>query len=421
MTANIPGATPDELFNSILVQLRDRSGEALVYASRASAFSTETKSTRTDLELLGRPNASLSEAHAPLRNALAGLLSLSHGIELVTRESTVLQRAGIDLAKLFEPKEINYGIGNRLRAEQHGPARLVHAHEQPCLVADTGHLCIDIPLKIEKFGVLHWPHLNVTLAIDTIPGPNDAFQRILTRGAHFCPLDGLEDALAQLLIDEIRPELAAISGRVPLPRLPELPIGKIDLWAGTFGELVRVHGRAGRRSRRRVPPLSALRNWADTGIKIVPDLIVSIVQREVAKTGAGIVGGPRYVSASAFDMSARMEMSGSRRVGCKRFGYRVRIDFTIRTQLRIDAVGSRTTLVIDSFDVARDVDVTIEPRVIDWLLDELVRLGERWLEKRLPSLTHTQRIDLPMARRAAVEISANGYILEMQTRQLFQA
>jgi hypothetical protein len=403
------------LANQILVHLEQRTEEASQWSTVAARLVDTAESVNHGVSELGQAAKGLSAAHEPFRKALNYCTALTHDIEIVRRETRVLADSRIDLGRVFEPREIDFGLGNRIRVEQDGNAEMRHAHGAPCLVTEDGHVTLDVPIRVEDFGRIHEARVNASVGLSQPPGRGERVAKFITRGPHFCPAGDISPEFQALVRKEVGKALERIERPVSVPKMPDLGFGDVDFYAPMFGELVRIHGAIRKRSRQTVPLANALPDWADTGLKIVPELIVSKVQSEITRHNLRVTSGPLYRGNNAFDIGARMYFSYRSKIGFISYGADVYGDAVIRTQVRIE---NRNILVVDSWDIDRRVRVELKPD-LGWLLDWLEREMEKRLTRLLPKLQRSQKFPLFSARRAEVDISSERFMVYMQTRRLF--
>ncbi|MFC1672748.1 hypothetical protein ACFL12_01225 [Pseudomonadota bacterium] len=404
-----------ELAGLILAKLDDRARDIEGWMQQTAQALSESQAFNMDLGALGQARQGLSAAHAPFRAALSRCTAITHDIEIVRRMSRVLEESDIDLTDIFDERFINHGLGNQITVKQDGDAVVRYDHTDSCLVTEYGHATIDVPLKIEDFGHAYKARVNASIGLSQPPERGERVFKTVTRGPHFCPAGDMPKEFQALVSEDVSDKVKTYEGPISMPQLPDFGLGDVDYYAPMFSDLVRVHGSVRKRSRTPSPAVASLPDWADTGIKIVPELIIAGVQSQISRNGLTINGGPWYRGKNAFDIAASMHFSYRDKIGCITYGADVYGDVVIRTQARIE---HRNILILDTWDISNNVRVDLKPS-LGWLNDWLERRMEDMLASRIPRIRHKKTIPLLSARRAEVDVSAERFMVYMQTRRLF--
>lgn len=400
--------------SQVYMQLSQRADEVSALSEKAALVMDHAVTIVGRATALGQANKGLSAAHGPFRQALNRCTAITHDIEIVRREARVLSDARIDLERIFESREIDYGLANGIRVEQSGTAAVRHTHGEPCLVTEDGHVTLNVPVRVDDFGQVFETHVNASMGLTQIRGRSERLSTSVTRGAHFCPAGGVSSEFQVLVRKEIAKVLEGFERPVNLPKLPDLGFGEVEYFAPMFGRLVRVYGTVRRRDRNAVAPVGALPRWADTGIKIIPELVIANIKSEISRHNLRFTGGPWYRGTNAFDIGAQLYFRYRRRIGIISYGADVYGDVVIRTHVRIE---NRNILVIDSWDIDRRIRVKLKPD-LGWLMDWLEKEMEKRIDRKLPKLRRKQRFPLFSARRAEVRVSRRRFMIYLNTRRI---
>jgi hypothetical protein len=399
------------LVTDILDRIDERARDTQSWADHCTRFANELAVVTNDLRATGDATGLWHHISSALRLALQRLVGLGHDLELVLVERVLLARSGLSLDRLFDPYE---SFGGAVKFEQDGTASVVHRSGPDCLVSAPGEAAIDVPIVLTRPGATLRGRINATLALATPPGSRGSYERLLTRGAHFCPGSEFSSAEQMLILGQVGPALELVVGPLPLPALPNLPLGRPAFYAGQMGELVSLPATIRKRTRRYVAPLASIPAWADAALKLVPDALIRYIGEEVRKNGASIVAGPTY-HLGGFDITVRRQDNYTRRVGCVDFGIVVTITIVLQCSLSVDAVPQ---FIIRILDIGRDINVDIKPDVLTDILEHFTNIAIDFVEGFLRLVNRELTFPLHGVERAEVDVSADRIVLNLKTREL---
>lgn len=409
----------NELGSKIFAALGNRAAETADLANAARGVADTAQAMRDYLLALGRADKGYAVPHDFLGQALLTCVHLAQDIEVVNKIETVLDRAGIDQSNVIDERTIDYGVGNVIRIAQDGPAEVLDQSDTPCTVAPAGQIALRVPVVFQSFGSTSNIGLTVSLALDKLSISNDVIAHRVSRKLHLCPEATLDDVFEDLIINEASSEVDDLNGVITLPRLPNLQFGRPHLFAPHFNQGLQQPFFLRRRGRSRFGPFPVERvpGWADTAMRIHPEILLSYIDGEIRRANprAGRSGPPRYIDGNAVDATIIYRDNGSV-VDC---GVRIGWDLTVTLVVRTFVTVSGNQLTFRTITVSDRYDIRIRPRVLGWLFRDLERLAGRIIDAVANGITNTSRIRVPTARRLQAELSAEHLALFMQTRSTF--
>jgi len=402
--------------NAILNRLSDRQSEVAQYQHSLTECLESLRSISEKTNKLGSPNEGYSTAHNLLRQSLRPLVAMTHDIEIVRTVKRLISDSNIDLESLVPTREIDYGFGNKIKITQKSRAELKLTHVKDCLTVEQGHLGLLVPLEVEEFNINYDISVGLTLALQQFPGPQEYMSRFIVSLPSFCESGELNKEMQTLMLEEIRPDISKYEGVIDLPRIPNFNIGFIDYYAGEFDQYARVYGLVRKRPRKKIRKIQNLPDWADSAVKITSDLLEDKVSQIIRQNGFTVRGKMSFVGNNVYQIRCGMKQDHTKKVGCTKFGIVIDIKVTLRMRL---SIRSGNILLVDTDVHSNKVDIKMKPRVLGWLFDKYLDIGERILERKAPKFRDQQNIFLPSAKRASVSAMPDAVVIYMSTRRLF--
>ena len=387
-------------------------------ANEAATWQTDCTQLRDNLDAYfhqsvtqGSAVGGFAEAGNTLRAAVPKLVSLGHDVEVMVPISSVIRQLGLQLDRIVPRIEHQLGRGVMLTIEQAGTADIVFASGPDCLVTLADHATLNIPVVLTISNQRTDFSLNASFAIQTLDPFHRQFQIILTRGAHICPPADLEPALLEPLLNRIDSELKRIDGRIiDTGALPDFGSQFPDPYAARLGSHVRLHFALARRNRREVAPLGDLPAWADTGIKVVPETLHSILRDKVSRSGFTITG-ISHPALNVADVHAFKEIKYTKRILKTDFGVRIRVAAMVRCLIRVTA-NRNLSIRYRSTDIHPDIDIV--PRMVGSLFVGAEVIAERLVDGFIRDVSGEELVQLPSSRRTEVAVTSEGLTLHLK-------
>lgn len=320
---------------------------------------------------------SVVERNATLAsNIRIDIASLQHDAEIVVTRDYLLARAGINLNRVFEPYEGEFGS----RVEQMAPATLDHQSTHPQDLSVPGQNSLKIPLRVLLLGTQQDGIVHANLAPKFVwPGSSRLAMSMARLPSYF----GTASPAVELQVeDRAAKALGASLGQVSvdIPQIDLIPVsgGFNGAWIDDHLRCVSTSTR--RRSRRKFLP--AVPPGFELAIKFDQEFVWRIVRDQVAQQGSLIFAGPTVTGAKSFSLTAGIRESGGVRVGCVDLTW----SFKVTVSLAFELVVKKNVLVISGKQVGKpDVDIKL-PGQLDWMLIGLKEIVEAYIADKVPAL-----------------------------------
>lgn len=303
--------------------------------------------------------------------------SLQHDAEIVVSRDYLLARGGVDLNRMVEPYEGEFGS----RVEQAAPAVLEHKSADPQDLPVPGHNSLRVPLQVLLLGSKQDGTIHANFAPKFVwPGSSRLAMSIARPPSYFgnaSPAVGLqiEDRAAKAL----GTSLGQVS--VDIPQIDLIPAsgGFNATW---IDDHLRCVGTSARRRTRR-SFLPSVPTGFELAMKFDQEFVWQIIRNEIARQGSRIFSGPTVTGNKSFSLTAGIRESGSIRVGCFDFSW----SFTVKVTLAFELTVMRKNVLVISGKQFGEPDVDIKlPREIDWLLSGLMDIIEDYIAGKVPAL-----------------------------------
>lgn len=314
-------------------------------------------------------------------NIRIDIASLQHDTEIVVTREYLLSRGGIDLKRVVEPYDGEFGS----RVEQTASATLKHQSVDPQDLPVPGQNTLQVPLRVLLLGSKQDGAVHVNFAPKFAWLGSSRLSMMIARSASY--FGTASPAVGWQIEDRTAKALSSSIGQVSvdIPQIDLIPSGGFDAtWIDDYLRCVGASAR--RRSRRKFLP--AVPPGFELAIKFDQEFVWRIVRNEVAKQGSIIFSGPTVTSVKSFSLQAGIRESGSIRVGCFDFSW----SFTVKVPLIFElAVIRKNVLIISGKQVGKpEVDIQL-PSAIDWLLSGLMKIIEDYIAEKVPALEAIQQ------------------------------
>jgi hypothetical protein len=296
------------------------------------------------------------------------LVSLYHDIELVADWGWILDRAGIDPSRVFEPVSGDYGGGAGYRFEQTARLEILSSPGADTDVTPSGQAAFGVPVDVELLNNKSAGRLAFSVDLTTEGAQPAIIRPRIGHPPRLSSHQSLAQRIRTIVEDRAAMEIQRGLGDAVLvtPLLDILP-QQPSFWCAWHDGLIRIGGRVRPRTRGRRDFIQALPVDFPVAVRFDFEILAENIRQKISEQGAQLFSGPTVVSDKVFVFVAGGSERRSLKIGCDVASATVTVKQNFRGEIKI---RNNILVLIDVDPVgAPNVDVSIRPRIpllTDW-------------------------------------------------------